>query len=273
MQQHNLKQHKQLKPSAIVFDLDGVVYIGSKPIAGVPQEISYLQKQLPILFLTNNSTKSRASLVSHLASFGITTQKTNVMTSSFGCAYFVLEKFGKGAKAFVIGESGLKEELSSFACAKLTESIDAEVVVSGLDRHLTYEKLKKAALCLNAGAFFLLANNDPSWPTEEGPAPGSGAIAASLIFATGRKPDFVVGKPSPYLLHLLLSSHKLDPKKTVFVGDRLDIDIRMANKLGMKSVLVLSGIAKKEDVLRAPSSDKPNFVIESAAELSTLFGF
>lgn len=265
------QQTKSFKPSAIVFDLDGVVYLGSKPIPGVPQEISYLQQKLPVFFLTNNSTKSRAELVSHLASFGIFTQQANVMASSFGCAKFVLEKFGQGVDVFVIGESGLKEELSSVAGAKITESTDASVLAVGLDRHLTYGKLRQATSCLNSGAFFLLANNDPTWPTEEGVAPGSGAIAASLIAATGRKPDFIVGKPSPYLLETLFSLHHLNPKSAVFVGDRLDIDIRMANALGMKSVLVLSGISKKKDLLKAPKSDKPDFIAESAAKLSSLF--
>jgi len=117
---------------------------------------------------------------------------------------------------------------------------------------------------LLAGAKFILANADPTYPTENGLSPGSGAIAASLIYASGRKPDFVAGKPSAYLIEKLLEMHKIKPSEAAFVGDRMDIDIRMANKIGMKSVLVLTGVSKREEIAHAPASDKPDIVLESA---------
>ena len=257
---------------AIVFDLDGVVYLGSRGIPGVAKEILRLQKKARVLFLTNNATKSRSDYVHHLASFGIRAKESEVMTSSFGTALFIREKFGKGKKIFVVGEGGLKDELKNEAGAKLTAGTGAEIVACGLDRRITYAKLELALANLNSGAHFLLANNDPTWPKEDGVAPGSGAIAASLIFASGRQPDAIIGKPSTYLLDELLLLHKIKPSETAFIGDRLDIDIRMANRAGMKSVLVLTGIAKKEDAAKAPASDKPSLVIDSAAETGKALG-
>ena len=257
--------------SCVVFDLDGVVYLGAQGIPGVAGEIARLQKRAKVLFLTNNATKSRQSYVHHLARYGIRASMDDVMTASFGCAHYVKEKYGAGKRVFIIGEQGLHDELVEEAGAKIVKE-HAELVVVGLDRQVTYEKLNNALQCLNAGAKFILANSDPTLPREHGASPGSGSIAAALIYASGRKPDVVIGKPSVYLIKKLLQMHKVKPKDAVFVGDRLDIDIRMANKIGMKSVLVLTGVAKKKDVKRAPKSDKPTLVIESAAKIGKALG-
>ena len=256
----------------VVFDLDGVVYKGAAGIPGVAAEIYRLQKRKKVLFLTNNATKSRADYVMHLAKFGISASADDVMTSSFGLAHYVAEKWGKGRKVFVVGESGLRDELEAEAGARIIAGEGAEIVACGLDRQISYAKLEAATNSLLAGAHFVLANSDPTLPHENGVSPGSGAIAASLVYASGRKPDVVIGKPSNYLIELLLKMHKVKPADAVFVGDRLEIDIRMANKVGMKSVLVLTGIAKREHLKNAPKSDRPGIVIESAAEIGKALG-
>ena len=256
---------------AIIFDLDGVVYLGAQGIPGVAAEIARLQEKMPVLFLTNNATKGRIEYVRHLARFGIQADAKDVMTSAYGCACYIEDKYGRGKKVFVIGESGLRYELEGEAMADIVED-GAEFVVVGLDRQITYEKLDAALRNLNEGAKFLLANNDPTIPREHGASMGSGAIAASLIYASGRKPDVVIGKPSTYLIQKLLRMHGILARDSVFVGDRLDIDIRMANKAGMKSVLVLTGVAKKKDLKRAPKEDRPGIVIASAAEVGKALG-
>lgn len=257
---------------AVVFDMDGVLCRGSQPIPGVADEISHLKKHVQVLYLTNNATKSRADYVAHLASFGIRVHSSEVMTSSFGCAHYIREKYGKGRNAFVIGEQGLKDELELEAEAKIVEEKKADVVVCGLDRQVTYRKYELAMRHLSHGALFILANNDPTLPLENGFAPGSGAIASVLITATGRKPDVIIGKPSTYLIDKLLEMHKVKASKAAFVGDRLEIDMRMANAAGMKSVLVLTGVAKRKDVRRAPKSDKPDIILTSAAKVGKALG-
>jgi len=256
---------------AAVFDLDGVVYLGARGIPGVAAEIARLQRKVRVLFLTNNATKSRLEYVRHLAAYGISAKVDDVMTASYGCARYVLENYGRGKRVLVVGEAGLQEELVQEAGAKLVNK-NAEIVACGLDRRVTYEKLDAALACLNAGAKFILANRDPTIPHEFGASMGSGAIAASLIYASGRKPDAVVGKPSLYLVKELLKLHGIRARDAVFVGDRLEIDIRMANRAGMKSVLVLTGVAKRKDVLPAPKSDKPWKIIKSAAEVGKALG-
>ncbi len=257
---------------AVVFDMDGVLYRGSMAIPGVAGEISRLKRHVQVLFLTNNATKSRADYVRHLSEFGIIAHASEVMTSSFGCAHYVRENFGRGKKVFVIGEQGLRDEMEIETGAKLVDGWGAKIVVVGLDRQVTYAKLEAATRNLAAGAAFILANNDPTLPKEHGYAPGSGAIASVLTVATGRKPDVVVGKPSTYLIGKLLEMHHVKASQAAFVGDRLEIDMRMANKAGMKSVLVLTGVAKRGDVAKAQKSDKPDIVLSSAAKVGKALG-
>jgi len=254
---------------AIIFDLDGVVYRGRHGIPGVAGAIAKLQRRTKVLFLTNNATKSRPDYVIALAKFGIFASQDDVMTSSFGCAHYIRKKYGAGRKVFAIGERGLEDELENEAKAKLVES-GAKIVVVGLDRGINYHKLDCGLRNLQAGAAFVLANSDPTYLAEKGFSPGSGAIAAALIYASGKEPDFVVGKPSYYLMEKLLSMHRVNPKDAIFVGDRLDIDIRMANEMGMKSVLVLTGVAKEGDVKNAQRGDRPDIVMKSAANIESV---
>jgi len=258
-------------PKAVIFDMDGVIYRGAHGVPGVAREIYRLQKKTRVLFLTNNATKSRAEYIKSLAGHGISAKGNEIMTAAFGCAKYVQEKYSSGKPAYVVGEQGLKDELEAVG-AKLIDGEGAKLVVVGLDRHFTYQKLDMAVRNIEAGAKFILANADPSYPTEIGKSPGSGAIAAAIAYAAGKEPDIVLGKPSTYLMDALLGAHKIKPEQAAFVGDRLDIDIRMANKMGMKSILVLSGIAKREDLKHISSSERPDVVIETAADVGKALG-
>ncbi|VVC02185.1 Haloacid dehalogenase-like hydrolase [uncultured archaeon] len=255
----------------VVFDLDGVVYRGATGIPGVAAEISRLQGKLQVLFLTNNATKSRQDYVEYLKKFGITAEKNDIMTSSFGSAHYISEKYGRGKKVHVIGESGLRDELKEEAGAVFAEE-NAEIVVVGLDRHLTYGKIDAGVKNILAGAKFILANSDPTYPTEDGLSLGSGSIGAALSYACGKPPDVIIGKPSLYLIEKLLQMRGAKAGEAAFVGDRLDIDMRMANEVGMKSVLVLTGVATEGDVKHAPAADQPAIVIKSAAEAGRALG-
>jgi 4-nitrophenyl phosphatase len=257
---------------AVIFDMDGVIYRGNTAIPGVPEEIRRLQKKMKVLFLTNNATKSRQDFVRHLSLFGIKADRKDIMTSSYGTARYISDNYGKGKRIFLVGEEGMREELKVQAGAVLVEGAGAQFVVAGLDRNISYAKLESAVQNILSGAKFILANSDPTYPTEKGVSPGSGAIAASIIYAIGKQPDVIIGKPSTYLIDELLREHKLKPKDAVFIGDRLEIDIAMANKAGMKSILVLSGIAKRKDVKKARRGEKPKLILNSAAEVGKALG-
>jgi len=246
------------------------VFIGETPIEGVKRAIWELRaKKVCVLFVTNNATKTREMFAVKLARMGIKAKREEIMCAAFGVARYLREKYGrKKAKAFVIGESGLFEEIKKAGFEIVNDKKDAvsDFVVCGLDRNFTYSKAASALYHLKNGAELFGANADATLPTEKGPMPGSGSILAMVEKASGKK-AFVVGKPNTFLLEEHLKLHKVEKPDAAFVGDRLDIDIAVANKCGIYSVLVLSGIAMMEDAKRAPAEWKPKEIIRSAAQI------
>src|SRR3989338_1216507 len=275
--------------SGIVFDMDGVVFVGDTPVQGVRGALMDLRaKGVCVLFMTNNSTKTRGAFVQKLRRMDIVARREEIMCTAYGCAFYLRRKYaGKKARAYVIGEGGLFEEIRNAGFEIVNESLaggkagfgtaDAEdfngnagriadFVVCGLDREFTYAKAAGALLHLQRKAALFGANADPTLPTESGLLPGSGSVLAMVEKASGKK-AFVIGKPNAFLLLEHLKRHRIKAKDALFVGDRLDIDLAGANKCGMHSVLALSGIAKRKDVKNAPEGCKPQWIIKSAAHM------
>lgn len=253
---------------AAVFDMDGVVFVGSTPVKGAGEELQRLRrKKICVLFATNNATKTREQFVEKLEKMGIGAQKDGIMCAAYGMAQYLRAKYrGKRKRAFVVGEQGLFEEIKNagFEIINAKQGKIADFVACGLDRQFTYAKAAGALSHLLQGAEFFAANADATLPTEKGLMPGSGSIVAMLEKACGKK-AFVVGKPNALLLRQHLKAHGINAKDAAFFGDRLDIDIAVANKCKMHSVLVLSGIAREKDAKKAKGAQKPQHVIKSAA--------
>ncbi|MEM4137368.1 MAG: HAD-IIA family hydrolase [Candidatus Anstonellaceae archaeon] len=261
----------------IIFDLDGVIYLGDRLIEGADRVIENLEKKYKIFFLTNNATKSREQIARKLFSLGIRAREEQIISSAFAAA-MAAKKFGY-KYAYVIGEEGLKQEIQSMGINILSheqalkqEFLENAVLISGLDRDFNYSKLKICLRFLKKTNKWIACNLDPNYPVEDGLDPGAGALAAAIAFSLGdlkgrkmnlRYPDLVVGKPSRFILDLFIN--KNDRKKSIFVGDRLDVDVVFAKKYGLISVLVLSGVSKKEDINNFYY--KPDFVIQSVANL------
>jgi len=169
------------------------------------------------------------------------------------------------ARVYVISEGGLKKEIKGIGL-KTTENENANVVATGLDPHINFEKLVKAFRAIYNGAIFITSNADRIYPTEKGLLPGSGTIAAFLEYGTRKKP-IVIGKPSPHLIEAVLEDNDLKKKEVFIVGDNYETDLKAAKRLKIKCALVLSGITKKSEVEKLPKSARPDFILKSAAEL------
>jgi 4-nitrophenyl phosphatase len=236
------------KPSTYIFDMDGVVNLGDLPILGAADVISKLQLAgCAVYFLTNNSSRSRAHYVQKLAGFGIHTDQRFVVTSAFAAAKYLASNGGAGKTVFVVGEHGLAEELET-AGLKTVVAPDVvpytqiDYVVVGIDRAFTYDKLRYAHSAVTRGHAELVATNrDSTYPTEDGEIPGGGSIAT----AVGRQP-ITIGKPEPYGLELIMLDAGASVDQVVVVGDRLDTDIAAGNRLGIATILVLTGVTTAE---------------------------
>ncbi len=241
-----------------LIDLDGTVYRGLKTIEGAAQKIDEIRAAgHKVLFFSNNSTRSRKDLARKLSEMGVKAREDEVCSAAYALVLFLKER---KKRVYFIGEESLRKELAQEGVA-LSE--EGEVVAVGLDRAFNYEKLAHALTLTLKGAQIVAANDDATYPTHEGIRPGAGAIVAAIERASGKK-ALVLGKPYEFIYKVL--KQMMGEEEMVVVGDRLDTDIYFAKRFGLKSILVLSGIAKKEDI--AKSKIKPDEIIPSLAHLN-----
>jgi 4-nitrophenyl phosphatase len=254
----------------LVFDLDGVIYRGDTPVPGAIPTLHHLTTAgHRLFFLTNNSTRSRRDYSDKLARMGYPATPEQVMTSAYATGLYLRRQGASGAKVFIVGEHGLAEEmtLAGLTVVPLESEDRADYVVVGLDRFLTFAKLQRAFEEVRAGATFVATNKDPTYPMEEGrEIPGGGSMVAALEYAVGRAP-IAIGKPEPYTLEEIFRIAGSRPEDGVMVGDRLDTDIRVGRRLGLTTVLPLTGVTSRAAVDAATLDERPDFVLESLEEL------
>lgn len=246
--------------------MDGVLYRGEKPVVGAREAVNELRRRgLKLMFLTNNSTLSRASYVKKLRGMGIVAEKEEIFTSGYVAAVYLKEHF-PSAKVFAIGGRGLLEELREAGVHLLdaAEAMKATHVVAGLDPQLTYKKIEAATKAIFNGADFLATNLDSTYPVSNGLAPGAGAVMGALEGATGVKPRMVFGKPAPAIVEMAIKRLGVKRKRIAIVGDRVDTDMSVGRRLGLRTILVLTGVAKMRDVRQA--KEKPDHVFKSLRE-------
>lgn len=247
-----------------IIDLDGTVYLGDTPIDGADDFFRMLeQNEIPYLLLTNNSTQTPLKIANKLKSMGIRVRPEHIYTSAMATADFLQKEYGERRKAFVIGEEGLFESLLSINWQLVENENEAEFVIVGLDRKLTYEKLERASLAVQQGAKFIACNTDSYLPTPYGFLPGSGAIVCAIETTTGVKPK-VIGKPEPIIIEEALSQLGTPKEKTAIVGDRLETDIEAGKRAGIKTILVLTGAKKEEKEIKKYN---PDYVFKDIGEL------
>ena len=254
---------------AFILDMDGVLYRGGEPIAGAARFLQFLrERNLDFILLTNNATRTPDEVSKRLAQMGMSVAASRIVTSSIATAQYLKQVRPAGARLFVIGEDGLRGPLADGGFT-LADNGSADYVVLGMDRGITYDKLKRATLLIRAGANFIATNPDATFPTTEGLVPGAGALAAALTTATGVSP-VVIGKPEPIALHMALERMQGDAATTAVVGDRLETDIEGAYRAGLKSILVLTGVSTRQDM--ANFHLQPNWVFDDLPALQDALG-
>ncbi|KAJ3354893.1 hypothetical protein GGF32_002317 [Allomyces javanicus] len=271
-----------------LLDMDGVLWQGSKLVAGVDRALARLRalgKRL--IFVTNNSTKSRASYVHKLESLGLYgATPDDIVGAAYATAcYLTSIGFPNDKWVYVVGQQGVIDELAAQgfqACGLEDTSVpftgmddlaaiqpDPRIgaVVCGFDGHLNYIKLAKAHtyLTCNPDTLFLATNPDVCDPVGGRTFPACGAMYSPLVASTGRAPR-VIGKPNATMLDVIVRVHGLDPARTCMVGDRLDTDVRFGLNGGCQTLLVLSGVTTEEALL-SQTEIMPHYYMTSLGEL------
>ncbi len=256
--------------SVFILDMDGVLYLGKTPIKGAAEAVRWLRKRgKRIVFSTNNSAETRRAYARKLARMGIAARESEIMTSGFVAALY-LRKRSLRAKVYMVGEKGLRSELkrAGLKLVPYERAEEATHVVVGMDRKINNKKLTGALRALLAGAKFIATNADATYPTEDGLSPGAGTIIGALEGCSGKKPSVVLGKPSLRMIKIALGILHSKPSGTAIVGDRLGTDITAGKRAGLTTILVLSGVSKRRDIVKARGMKiTPDFVIDSIKDL------
>ncbi|GAV84878.1 Hydrolase_like domain-containing protein/Hydrolase_6 domain-containing protein [Cephalotus follicularis] len=277
-----------------LFDCDGVIWKGDKLIDGVPQTLDMLRsKRKKLVFVTNNSTKSRRQYAQKFHSLGISVSEDEIFSSSFAAAmYLMVNNFPQQKKVYVIGGEGILEELQLAGYTGLGGPEDGEkrvqltsnclfehdnsvgAVVVGLDPYINYYKLQYGTLCIreNQGCLFIATNRDAlghmcdlqEWP-------GAGSMVAAICGSTERDP-IVVGKPSTFMMQFLLKKFDISTSKMCMVGDRLDTDILFGQNAGCKTLLVLSGVTTQSNLQHPSNNIQPDYYTSQVFDILKLSG-
>jgi HAD superfamily hydrolase (TIGR01450 family) len=253
----------------VVFDLDGVVYLGTEPIAGAAESIeSTVDGGTPVTFVTNNASRRAAEVAQILRGMGVKAREDEVLTSAQAAAELLAADLPAGSPVLVVGAPALAQEIQAAGLTAVARA-DARpaAVVQGYGPEVGWALLAEACVAVRSGAQWVATNTDATLPSPRGPLPGNGSLVAVLVTALNRTPDVVVGKPEPTLLRLAAEHRRAG--RVLVVGDRLDTDIEGASRAGMDSLLVLTGVATPADLLAAPVARRPTFVAADCRALST----
>jgi 4-nitrophenyl phosphatase len=269
----------------LLVDLDGVVYRGAEPVPGVAAVLAARAAAGDdVVYVTNNSMWYRADYVARLESMGAPVTPDLIVSSGRATALYLRDLEPPVKRALVVGGSGLVHEIRDVGidvvysgdaadrwkangrdAAAAVGPVDAVVV--GLDTELTYGRLACAAEAVRAGARFIATNCDPAYPMEKGLMPGAGAVVAAVVTASGREPIFI-GKPGPLLLQVAAHAVGGDVALAVMIGDSLVTDVAAAHAVGARSVLMLTGIATRDQAEALAAGDRPTEIAADAAELA-----
>jgi NagD protein len=245
-----------------LIDMDGVIYRGHTLIPGADRFVKLLlANDLPFLFLTNNSQRTRRDVQIRLKRMGINVGENHIFTCAMATARFLAQQKPQGT-AYVIGEGGLLHALHENGYAIVDH--DPDYVVVGEGRTFTMEMIEAAVRMIEKGAKLVATNMDPNCPTQSGIRPGCGAIVAMLETATAKK-AFSVGKPSPVMMRAACLQLGVEPAQAVMIGDTMETDILGGVQLGFQSILVLSGGTQLADLKNF--AYRPDRIVGSVAEL------
>ncbi|KAI1488112.1 4-nitrophenylphosphatase-like protein [Biscogniauxia mediterranea] len=282
------------KFDVFLLDCDGVLWSGDHLFEGIVETLELLRsKGKRVVFVTNNSTKSRPDYQKKLTALGIPSNVEEIFASAYSAAVYISRIMKLAApknKVFVIGESGIETELraegvpfvggtdpalrrditpedfTGLADGSLLDP-DVGVVLAGLDFHINYLKLSMGYQYIQRGAKFLATNLDSTLPTNHTFFPGAGSISIPLIHMTGQNPT-ALGKPSQAMMDAIEGKFQLDRARTCMVGDRLDTDIQFGiqGKLG-GTLAVLTGVSKKEQWEAEGANVVPSYYVDKLSDL------
>ncbi|NKE10329.1 HAD-IIA family hydrolase [Kocuria subflava] len=252
---------------AVLSDLDGVVYAGPHAIPGAPEALESVKAAgIPVVFVTNNASRSVEQVAEHLSELEVATTGEQVISSAQAAAVVLKDKLDPGAKVMITGSQALAQIVRDAGLEPVWGQEDQpQAVVQGFDPGLGWKDLAEAAFVLaDSEVLWVATNTDGSIPQARGIAPGNGTLVAAVRSATKRDP-LVAGKPEAPIF--TAGAQRVNAQNPVVIGDRLDTDILGGNRAGFATIAVLTGVDTLESILGAVTAERPQIVINELSEL------
>ena len=252
----------------VLADLDGVVYTGDSAIAHAVESLNAAAQTRRIGYLTNNASRTAASVAAHLASLGLAALEDDVVTSPQAAVRLLAGLVPVGSTVLVVGGEGLTTVVEAAGFVVTRSALDQPVaVIQGFAPDVGWKDLAEASFALNDDPErpWVATNTDWTIPVARGIAPGNGTLVGAVHNAVGRLP-VVAGKPEVAIFEEAVS--RFGGVKPLFIGDRLDTDILGANRAGMESALVLTGIDRRKQALAANAKSRPTYILGDLRELA-----
>lgn len=254
-----------------LFDIDGTLILGNKPINGAEDIISEIRRKgKKFMLFTNNSSRTRLEYVEKFKKMNIKIFEEEIVTAGYMLGEYLIEK-KTNPSVYLVGTKSLKKLLENMGVKiveepqKINGKYDVDYVAVALDSELNYQKITTACELLSEGVEYVAANPDFVYPVEGGKfLPDCGSICKMLEYAVKRKPLFL-GKPSREILDYCIKKNGVSKEETVIIGDRLYTDIACGYDNGCDTILVLTGESKREDIKDSPY--KPDFILESIKDI------
>lgn len=241
---------------AALFDLDGVVYRGPGAVDGAPECIAMLRERGDAVgFVTNNAARSPQTVADHLTRLGIASSADDVVTSGQVTAQLLAREMPASSPVLVVGTDALVEQVRGVGMTIVESANDNPMaVVQGYGPQMAWSRIDEASIALQRGARWFVTNTDINRPIDRGLVPGTGAQVAAVAAATDVVP-LISGKPYPPLLTATVE--RLGVRAPIFVGDRIDTDIKGAATVGMDSLFVFTGTHGVADLAAAGPDSRP----------------
>jgi len=254
----------------LLADLDGVVYAGAGALPYAVESINRAHETIRVGYLTNNASRTDRTVAKHLTDLGLSVAPDDVVTSPQAAVALLADLVPAGSRVLVVGGDGLVDELqkAGFAVTRSADD-DPAAVIQGFAPEVGWTDLAEASYALQARPGrdelpWVATNTDWTIPQARGIAPGNGTLVSAVHTAVGRLP-VVAGKPERAIFDAAVA--RFGASSPLFVGDRLDTDILGANRAGIPSALVMTGIDRAKQVLAVPEESRPNYLLGDLREL------
>lgn len=264
----NVEKLKTIKH--LILDMDGTLYLGRTLFEFTPGFFATLDRLgIGHTFLTNNCSISIDEYLAKVQRMNLPARRDQLYTSAVSTLDYMRNSLAAVRRVYILGTPSLCREFEQAGYTVVTGEDEPEAVIVSFDTTLTFDRLSKAAWWIKKGKPYVATHPDLTCPTDrETVLVDCGSLCECLFAATGRRPQAVMGKPSPAIVEAIRARHGLQPHEVAVVGDRLNTDMALARTSGTVGVLVLSGATHREEL--ESSTGRPDFVLENVGELARL---